>query len=106
MHPDEPRDRLEYRGGAPSRVKQLALKALVAIGGALMVASAFVLSLVFLAVGLVVVLTVGGYLWWQTRELRKQMRARMQARSPPPATGEVIEGEVIRTNEAGRERRL
>lgn len=40
-----------------------------------------------------VVLTVGGYLWWQTRELRRQMRARMQPQ--PQAGGEVIEGEVI-----------
>ena len=58
-----------------------------------MLASAFVLSVVFLAIGVAVVLTVGGYLWWQTRELRRQMRARMQEQ--PQSAGEVIEGEVI-----------
>jgi hypothetical protein len=93
MQIDEPRTRIGYRGSAVSRAKHLALKTLVFLGGALMLASAFVLSVVFLATGLAVVLTVGGYLWWQTRELRRQMRARMQGQ--PRFAGEVIEGEVI-----------
>jgi len=95
MHLDEPRARIGYRGGAISQAKQFALKGLVVLGGALVLAGAFVLSLVFLAIGLAVVLTVGGYLWWKTRELRRQMRARMQEQSQPWATGDVIEGEVI-----------
>ena len=95
MHLDEPRARIGYRGGAISRAKQFALKGLVVLGGALTLASAFVLSLVFLAIGLAVVLTVGGYLWWKTRELRRQMRARMQEQSQPWSDGDVIEGEVI-----------
>jgi hypothetical protein len=41
------------------------------------------------------VLTVGGYLWWQTRELRRQMRARMQEQSHPRPSGRIIEGEVL-----------
>jgi hypothetical protein len=93
MNLDDPRARLGYRGSAVSRAKNLALKALVALGGVLMLVSAFVLSLAFLTIGLAVVLTVGGYLWWQTRELRRQMRERMQAHSE--FDGEVIEGEVI-----------
>ena len=93
MQIDEPRARIGYRGSAVSRAKHLAFKTLVFLGGALMLASAFVLSVVFLAIGLAVVLTVGGYLWWQTRELRRQMRARMQGRQR--FAGEVIEGEVI-----------
>ena len=95
MHLDEPRARIGYRGGAISRAKQFALKRLVVLGGALMLASAFVLSLVFLAIGLAVVLTVGGYLWWKTRELRRQMRAQMQEQSQPWSGGDFIEGEVI-----------
>jgi len=93
MHLDEDPARIAYRGSAISRAKHLALKSLVVLGGALVLASAFVLSVVFLAIGLVVVLTGGGYLWWQTRELRRQMRARMQVR--PQSAGRVIEGEVI-----------
>lgn len=103
MHLDEPRARLGYRGSAISRAKNLALKTLVVLGGALMLASAFLLSLVFLAIGLAVVLVVGGYLWWQTRELRKQMRERMAGRAQPG--GVVIEGEVISRDDTPRDAR-
>ncbi|MFZ1547253.1 MAG: hypothetical protein WAT12_09155 [Candidatus Nitrotoga sp.] len=55
------------------------------------------LTLMFSVLFFVVILTVGaiawGYLWWRTRELRKQMRE-----YPPNNVvmeGEVIEGEVI-----------
>lgn len=64
----------------------------------------FGLVLMFSVLLLAVVLTAGamayGYLWWRTRELRKQMRKH-------PSGGAVIEGEVIRevyTGEAGSER--
>jgi ABC-type bacteriocin/lantibiotic exporter with double-glycine peptidase domain len=93
MHPGKPRARIGYRGSAVSRAKHLALKGLVVIGGAVMLASAFVLSLVFVAIALAVVLGAGGYLWWQTRELRRQMRARMHEQAQ--SAGHVIEGEVI-----------
>jgi hypothetical protein len=63
----------------------------MAVVGAIVLVSAFVLSLAVLAVGLAVTLTVGGYLWWKTRELRKQIRTRMQ----PQSGGVIIEGEVI-----------
>jgi predicted PurR-regulated permease PerM len=93
MQIDEPRARIGYRGSSASRAKHLALKVLVALGGVVMLASAFVISLVFVAFVLAFVLAIGGYLWWQTRELRRQMRARMQEQ--PQSVGEVIEGEVI-----------
>jgi hypothetical protein len=102
MQLDEPRARIGYRGGAVSQAKSLALKALVVVSGALVLASAFVLSLVFLTIGLAVVLTVGGYLWWKTRELRRQMRARMQEQSQPWSNGDVIEGEVITPEQTRR----
>jgi len=93
MHIDEPRARIGYEAGAVSRAKTLASKALVVVGGVLALAGAFVLSVAFLAIGLAVVLAVGGYLWWKTRELRRQIRAEMQRQSKP--AGVVIEGEVI-----------
>ena len=93
MNLDEPRARIGHEAGALSRAKQLALKALLVVGGAVTLVSAFVVSLVFMAVGLAVVLTIGGYLWWKTRELRRQMRERMQVPQQPP--GRVIEGEII-----------
>lgn len=76
-----------------SRAKQLALKTVVVLGGAVMLASAFVVSLVFVVIGMAVVLGFGGYLWWKTRELRSQLRARMEEQHQP--AGRVIEGEVI-----------
>jgi predicted membrane protein len=93
MHLDEPHARIAYRGSAISRAKNLALKAFVVLGATVMLAGAFLVSLVFVAIGLAVVLVVGGYLWWKTRELRRQLRAQMQGRSQP--AGRVIEGEVI-----------
>jgi uncharacterized iron-regulated membrane protein len=99
MNLDEPRARIAYQGTAISRAKQLALKTCIVLGGAVLLAGAFVVSLVFVAIGLAVVLTFGGYLWWKTRELRGQLRARMQEQAQP--AGRVIEGEVIRTNDRG-----
>ena len=93
MNHDDPRARIGYRDSAISRAKSLASKALMVLGGALILASAFAISLVVLAVALVVVLTFGGYPWWKTRELRRQMRERMQAQSA--ACRRIIEGEVI-----------
>ena len=58
-----------------------------------MLASAFAISLVFIVIALAVVLVFGGYLWWKTRELRRQVHERMQSQSMPG--GEIIEGEVI-----------
>jgi hypothetical protein len=101
MQPDHPRARIGYRGGAISRAKEMAAKAVVVLGGAVMLVSAFVLSVTFIAIGLAVVLTFGGYLWWKTRDLRKQIRARVE---PQPA-GRIIEGEVISREERHVHRR-
>jgi hypothetical protein len=54
----------------------------------------FMFSMVVLAIILVAGAIAWGYLWWKTRELRKQMR-----NFPPRGVvmeGEVVEGEKIR----------
>jgi O-antigen/teichoic acid export membrane protein len=99
MHLDEPRARIAHRGSAMSQAKHLVAKALVILGGTVMLVSAFMVSMIFVAIGMAVVLIFGGYLWWKTRDLRKQLRARMQEHSQP--AGRVIEGEVI-SNERTR----
>jgi uncharacterized protein HemX len=43
------------------------------IGAALLVVG-FAVSLVMLAVVLGAVIVIGGFLWWKTRDLRKQLR--------------------------------
>ena len=98
MYLDEPRARVGYQGGALSRVKNLALKVFLVLASAVTLVSAFVVSLVFVAIGVAVVMIVGGVLWWKTRALRGQIRAQlqeMQDRPPPGARGRVIEGEVL-----------
>jgi len=79
-------------------------------------AAAFGLALMFSVVVVAVILVAGtmawGYLWWKTRELRKQMR-----NYPPPGMvregemaandvirGEVIEGEAIRVVDTQKDR--
>ena len=71
-------------------------------------------ALMFSAVLLAFLLSIGAvmlaWLWWKTRELRKQMREQMKEFPTPGATvehevfrgetyeGEVIEGEAIRVD--------
>ena len=50
--------------------------------------AAFMLSLVIFAAVAAIALIAGAYLWWKTRELRRQMREQ-------PPGGRVIDGEVI-----------
>lgn len=64
-------------------------------------------SVVLFAIIVVVGMIAWAYLWWKTRELRKQMRDFV----PPPGTEqeqkvdeEVFEGEVIRVVESRSER--
>lgn len=84
--------------GSAARPPSLLQKVLgVVVAGAI-----FVVMLMFSMVAFAAVAAVGlvvwGWLWWKTRELRKQMRS---ARTHPPGGphppgGLVLEGEVIR----------
>jgi predicted membrane protein len=66
--------------------------AVAIITGAVLVAGAFVISVVFFAIILAIGLVLGGYLFWKTRHLRKQMRQQNGER-------DVIEGTVISSEE-------
>lgn len=63
------------------------------IAGVVLAATVFVLMLMFSVVAFAVVAAagtvIGGWLWWKTRGLRRQMREN-------PPGGLVLEGEVIR----------
>ena len=97
-------------------------RVLALLGAALALVLAFTFSLVFLAVVAVAALAVWGYVWWKTRELRRQLRAAGIngtnglgglggvdgfARTAGPrdtaqdsaATGEIIEGEAVRVDD-------
>ena len=57
----------------------------------------FMFSLAALAVIAVAGLTLGGWLWWKTRALRRHLREKADARQGAPRSGgQIIEGEVIR----------
>ena len=77
-------------------------KLLAAVVGLGVLALGLMFSAVLLVAGVVIGLFVWGYLWWKTRELRRAMRAARATaahRSPPPAGGDIIEGEAVRVEE-------
>ena len=57
--------------------------------GAVTLVLTFMFSLLVFAVVITAVLGLGGYFWWKTRKLRKQLREQ-------PADGHVIEGVAVR----------
>ena len=76
---------------------------LTVIGGALVLGAAFMFSLVFFAVLAIAGLIFWLYFMWKTRALRRQMREQLDAQQgaqpsgpPPPASGDIIEGEAVR----------
>lgn len=98
---------IRYISTTSSRPPSLLRKAGMAVGALVAVS----LTLMFAAVLVPIVLIGGAYLWWKTREVRKQLRAQRQNFPPPGATmqhdpfggevfeGEIIEGEVVRVSE-------
>ncbi len=74
-------------------VESFIRKALGVVLGAVLLTAALLFSVVVFAVLAVGGLLVLGYLWWKTRDLRRQMRQQMREQPPD---GSIIEGEVIR----------
>jgi uncharacterized protein HemX len=83
-------------------------KALAVIATAALVTVGLMFSAVLFAVLLVVVALGGVWLWWRTREVRRQLRLMQQALQEAQARsaageretfrGEVIEGEAVRVD--------
>lgn len=75
--------------------------------GAVLLVAALMFSVVVFAFALAAGLLVWGWLWWKTREVRRQMREQMEAQrmGEAPPGGRVIEGEVIRDEERDDGRR-
>lgn len=93
MQFDDKRPELGNRGGPTARgASRLVARVAAIVGGAILLMSALALSIIFFAVVAVLGLLIGGYLWWKTRELRKQIRTQFAASS---SHREIIEGEII-----------
>ena len=102
MQFDDRHLQLGYRGSVSARARDMFLKAVAVVAGGVALVGAFVLSLALFAIAATVTLAVGGYLWWKTRKLRKQMRAAAHAQmsQPPYSRGDVIEGVVVSREES------
>ena len=94
MQTDEERSTLtgsdaRLSASAPS----LLLTVLTFASTAVLLVAAFTFSLLVLAILAIVGVLVWGYLWWKTRDLRRQIREQ-------PPGGRVIEGEAICEDES------
>lgn len=86
-------DRPRLAGSQPPQPASGVLgKVLTLIVGAAVLVAGFMLSMVVFALLAALALVAWGYLWWRTRDLRRELRQR-------PPGGRVIEGEVIRDAE-------
>ena len=107
MRVDQERPRLP---GSSAPGRGLLGRVLTFAAGAVLLVLVFTLSVFLFAILVAGGLLVWGYLWWQTRELRRQLRQQMheqtheQTHERPPG-GRVIEGEVIRADNDQDERR-
>lgn len=100
---DQPR--LGHNAGVAHGAKSFMAKTAAIVMGAVMLVSAFVISLAFFVVALAVVLVVGGYLWWKTRDLRRQMREQLRQHDTTrpqhdhSSRADVIDGVVLSKRE-------
>lgn len=73
-------------------MKNLLARVAAFAAGAVLFVGAFLLSVVLFAVVFAAFLVIGGYFFWRTRHLRRQMQQRHEGR-------EVIEGTVVSSEE-------
>lgn len=98
MQFDDKGPKLDYNRSGSSGAMGLVAKVLTVVGGAIVLVSALALSVLFFAVLIVIGAFIGGYLWWKTREIRKQIRTQFSSNQTGRGAsfdGEIIEGEVI-----------
>ena len=96
---DETRFNSTYNTQFPRQTPGLLGKILSLALAAVLLVLALTFSLVLFAVLAVGGLLVWVYLWWKTRELRRQMREHPQQTYDTQENGRVIEGEVIRDSD-------
>jgi len=75
-------------------------KALAVIISLVLLVVGFMFSVILLAVAVVLVAGISGYLWWRTRELRRALRE-VRASAPPGASPDsrIFDGEGVRVDD-------
>jgi membrane protein implicated in regulation of membrane protease activity len=96
MQWDQQAPQIGYRSSLSARAGNLLFRIVAFTLGAALVAAALVVSVVFFAVALGVAVVVGGYLFWRTRHVRKQMRQHFAGRDII-AERDIIEGTVLKS---------
>lgn len=100
VNPADPRlaDKSTQRPGLLARALTLLVTAGLLVLG-------FMFSLLLVAFAVAVALLAGGYLWWQTRRLRRHLREQTPGGVPrqDAAAGTVFEGEAVRVDAADEE---
>ncbi len=93
---------IKYIPNSPATSSNPLRKLLALIATLVLVGLVLMFSAVLLAIIVLVGATAWAYLWWKTREVRKQMRefqARATERAEMASNDAVFEGEVIRVVE-------
>ena len=67
--------------------------------GIILTIAALVFASVVLALAAAIALVLGGWLWWRTRGLRRELERRSAQREAGRSEGAVIEGEYRRIDE-------
>ena len=89
----DPRYRLnDNRARSEGRLPRMLAGALAFVTAAALIVAGVTVSLFLVAVVVVLGILIFGYVWWKTREVRRQFRER-------PPGGRVIDGEVVRDRE-------
>jgi Flp pilus assembly protein TadB len=92
-----PRQSGRRRGSAPGLLTRI----LAVAAGTLVLIGAVAISFVVFVIALAVLIVVGGYVWWKTRHLRRQLREQLNAqRSSAHRGGVTLEGEVIHKHDS------
>lgn len=91
-------------------MSQFANKLVAIIVSIVLMAAGLMFSVVAFGVIAILALVVGGWFWWKTRAIRRQMREQMadmsramDQQSSPASHEDIIEGEFVReTRQSGR----
>jgi hypothetical protein len=96
----DPRLPPPFRAGRWRGSGNLLTRILTVAAGTLVLIGAVAISFVVFVIVLTAVLVIGLYVWWKSRHFRRQLKEQLNAQRAGAPRGDIIEGEVIRKDEA------